>query len=295
MATSTTIPQNIQQARQARMQRQSRIIAKVMQYVLITTLSIVFIFPFLWLVLTSFKSINEIALIPPKMFPSVWQWSNYVRAVHYIPFFHYMGNTVFIFAGKAVGAVISCSLAAYGFSVLKWPGRDTVFVLVLATMMLPFPVTMIPLYIVFTKLGWVGSFAPLIVPSWFGYAFSIFLFRQFFLTIPIELAEAARIDGASEPRIYAQVILRLALPAIASVILFEFMWTWNDFLAPLLYLSKMENWTLALGLLQFRESSGQTSWEQLMAASTLTVIPAVLLYFIGQKTFIQGIATTGFK
>jgi multiple sugar transport system permease protein len=293
MATTTLASKD--QIQQAQIYRRARIIEKVLQYVMITIISLVFIFPFIWLVLTSFKSLSEIALIPPPLFPAVWQWSNYTKAVSYIPFFHYMGNTVFIFAGKAVGAVISCSLAAYGFSVLKWPGRDTIFILVLATMMLPFPVTMIPLYIVFTKLGWVGSFAPLIIPSWFGYAFSIFLFRQFFLTVPHELAEAARIDGCSEPRIYAQIILPLATPAIASVVLFEFMWTWNDFLAPLLYLSKMENWTLALGLLQFRESSGQTSWEQLMAASTLTVIPAVILYFIGQKTFIQGIATTGFK
>jgi multiple sugar transport system permease protein len=294
MTATTTINVN-QQVREAKKYRRSRMLQRVAQYTLIIALSVIFIFPFTWLVLTSFKSTTEIAQIPPKMFPAVWQWSNYTKAVTYIPFFHYMLNTLIIFAGKALGAVLSCSCVAYGFSVLKWPGRDTVFILVLATMMLPFPVTMIPLYIVFTKLGWVGTFAPLIVPSWFGYAFSIFLFRQFFMTIPHELAEASRIDGCSEPRIYAQIILPLATPAIAAVVLFEFMWTWNDFLAPLLYLSKMENWTLALGLLQFRESSGETSWEQLMAASTLMVLPAVILYFVGQKYFIQGIATTGFK
>lgn len=266
-----------------------------MQYVLIVLISFIFIFPFIWLVTTSFKSVTEIAEIPPRLFPKIWLWVNYQKAVTTIPFFRYMGNTVFIFALKAIGAVLSCSLAAYGFSVIKWPGRDTIFILVLATMMLPFQVTMIPLYIVFTKLHWVGGFLPLIVPSWFGYAFSIFLFRQFFLTIPIELTEAARMDGCSEPRIYFQIVLPLAMPAIASVVLFEFMWTWNDFLAPLLYLSKMANWTLALGLLQFREQTGPTAWEQLMAASALTVVPAIILYFFGQKTFIQGIATTGFK
>jgi multiple sugar transport system permease protein len=295
MATTSQRPFPGKRTHLAAYYRRLRMLSTGFQYVLISLLSLIFIFPFLWLVLTSFKSLNEIAQIPPRLFPETWQFSNYVKAVNFIPFFQYMGNTVLIFVGKAVGAVISCSLVAYGFSVLKWPGRDAIFVLVLATMMLPFPVTMIPLYIVFTKLGWVGSFAPLIIPSWFGYAFSIFLFRQFFLTIPIELAEAARIDGCSEPQIYYKVIMPLAMPAVASIVLFEFMWTWNDFLAPLLYLSKMKNWTLALGLLQFRESSGQTSWEQLMAASTLTVIPAIVLYFIGQKTFIQGIATTGFK
>lgn len=281
--------------RSAQDSRRRRVFGKVLQYILVNLASIIFIFPFLWLVLTSFKSIDEIARIPPVMFPAVWRWQNYVEAVNYIPFFHYMGNTLIIFAGKAVGAVISCSLVAYGFSVLHWPGRDKVFILVLATMMLPFPVTMIPLYIVFSKLGLVGGFAPLILPSWFGYAFSIFLFRQFFLTIPRELPEASRIDGCWEPRIFWDVVLPLAKPAIATVVLFEFMWTWNDFLGPLLYLSKMSNWTLALGLLQFRETSGQTSWEMLMAASTLTVLPAIILYFVGQKSFIQGIATTGFK
>jgi multiple sugar transport system permease protein len=177
---------------------------------------------------------------------------------------------------------------------LRWPGRDVVFVLVLATMMLPFQVTMIPLYILYDRFDLIGSYVPLILPSWFGYAFSIFMFRQFFRTIPMELVEASRIDGCSEPRIWAQVVMPLAKPALAALILFEFMWTWNDFLAPLLYLSREENWTLALGLLQFR-SQRQTEWELLMAASTLMVLPAIVLYFFGQKTFIQGIATTGFK
>lgn len=267
---------------------------EVLKHLVIGAVGLLFLFPFFWLVMTSLKSASEIISIPSTFFPRQWHWSNYLRAVQGIPFFRYMGNTVIIFVGKALGAVLSCSLAAYGFSVIKWPGRDTIFVLVLATMMLPFQVTMIPLYIVFSKLHWIGTFLPLIVPSWFGYAFSIFLFRQFFLTIPKELAEASRVDGCPEPRIYWQVILPLAKPAIASVILFEFMWTWNDFLGPLLYLSKEANWTLSLGLLQFR-SDKETAWELLMAASTLMVLPAIVLYFFGQKNFIQGIATTGFK
>lgn len=277
--------------RRARMKRVSN---EVLKHVLLAGVGLLFIFPFVWLVLTSFKSAAEIISIPATFLPKEWHWSNYLEAVQEIPFFKYMGNTIIIFAGKAVGAALSCSLAAYGFSVIKWPGRDAIFILVLATMMLPFQVTMIPLYIVFSKLHWIGTYLPLIVPSWFGYAFSIFLFRQFFLTIPKELAEASRVDGCPEPRIYWQIIMPLAKPAIASVILFEFMWTWNDFLGPLLYLTKETNWTLSLGLLQFR-SDKETAWELLMAASTLMVLPAIVLYFFGQKNFIQGIATTGFK
>ncbi len=264
------------------------------KYVLLIGIGLLFAFPFVWLVLTSLKSASEIISMPPTLFPKEWQFENYRKAVTAIPFFRYMGNTVFIFVLKAIGAALSCSLAAYGFSMLRWPGRDVVFVLVLATMMLPFQVTMIPLYILYDRFDLIGTYVPLILPSWFGYAFSIFMFRQFFRTIPIELVEASRIDGCSEPRIWAQVVMPLAKPALAALILFEFMWTWNDFLAPLLYLSKEANWTLALGLLQFR-SQRQTEWELLMAASTLMVLPAIVLYFFGQKTFIQGIATTGFK
>ena len=266
----------------------------VLKHLVLILVGLLFFFPFVWLVLTSFKSASEIVTMPPALFPKVWHWENFILALKEIPFMRYMGNTVFIFAAKAVGAVLSCSMAAYGFSMLKWPGRDLIFYLVLATMMLPFQVTMIPLYIVFTKLHWVGTFAPLIVPSWFGYAFSIFLFRQFFMTLPHELIEAARIDGCSEPRIYWQIVIPLAKTAIVAVILFEFMWTWNDFLGPLLYLSSEKNWTLSLGLLQFR-SNRNTVWEQLMAASTLTILPAIVLYFFGQKAFIQGISTTGLK
>jgi multiple sugar transport system permease protein len=271
-----------------------KVIGQVLRYALIIGIGLLFAFPFVWLVLTSFKAPSEIVSMPPTFLPKEWHPENYVKAVTTIPFFRYMGNTLFIFIFKAIGAALSCSLAAYGFSMLRWPGRDVVFVLVLATMMLPFQVTMIPLYILWDRFDLIGTFVPLILPSWFAYAFSIFMFRQFFRTIPMELVEASRIDGCSEPRIYAQVIMPLAKPALAALILFEFMWTWNDFLAPLLYLSKEANWTLALGLLQFR-SQRETNWELLMAASTLMVVPAVVLYFFGQKTFIQGIATTGFK
>jgi multiple sugar transport system permease protein len=267
---------------------------EVLKHLALVGLGLLFLFPFAWLVLTSFKTPAEIMMMPPPVFPEEWQWSNYVRAVQEIEFFRYMGNTLTIFAAKAVGAVLSCSLAAYGFSRINWPGRDLVFLLVLATMMLPFQVTMIPLYITWTRLDLVGTYYPLVVPSWLGYAFSIFLLRQFFRTVPMELSEAARIDGSSEFRTYWQIIMPLAKPALITVVLYEFVWTWNDFLAPLLYINDVKRWTLSLGLLQFR-SDKETFWELLMAASTLATLPAVILYFFGQKTFIEGIATTGFN
>jgi len=269
-------------------------VSKILKHLALSGLGMLFLFPFAWLVLTSFKTPGEIMMMPPPLFPKEWQWSNYIRVVEEVEFFRYMGNTLTLFAAKAVGAVLSCSLAAYGFSRLNWPGRDTVFVLVLATMMLPFQVTMIPLYITWTRLDLIGTYYPLVVPSWLGYAFSIFLLRQFFRTIPTELSEVARIDGCSEFRVFWQIILPLAKPALITVVLYEFVWTWSDFLGPLLYINDMERWTLSLGLLQFR-SDKETFWELLMAASTLTTLPAVVLYFFGQKTFIEGIATTGFK
>jgi len=275
-------------------QFQKRPLQQILKHLLLIAVGFFFFFPFAWLVLTSLKSAREIVQIPPTIFPENALWSNYVDAVTFIPFFRYFGNTLTIFALKAVGAAISCSLAAYGFSRLEWPGRDLVFVLVLSTMMLPFQVTMIPLYIIFDRLGWIGTYRPLVVPSWLGYAFSIFLLRQFFRTIPQELSEAARIDGCSEFRIYWQIIMPLARPALATLVLYEFMWTWNDFFGPLLYLNNQDRWTLSLGLLQFR-SQHSIEWELLMAAATLITLPSIVLYFFGQKTFIQGIATTGFK
>ena len=283
---------------QATLHTQSRFERDLLQqfpkHLLLIVVGFFFFFPFAWLVLTSLKSAREIVQIPPTIFPEVAQWSNYVNAVTFIPFFRYFGNTLTIFVLKAIGAAISCSLAAYGFSRLEWPGRDLVFVLVLSTMMLPFQVTMIPLYIIFDRLGWIGTYRPLVVPSWLGYAFSIFLLRQFFRTIPQEMSEAARIDGCSEFRIYWQIVLPLARPALATLVLYEFMWTWNDFFGPLLYLNDQKRWTLSLGLLQFR-SQHSIEWELLMAAATLITLPSIVLYFFGQKTFIQGIATTGLK
>jgi multiple sugar transport system permease protein len=191
--------------------------------------------------------------------------------------------------------VISNALIAYGFARIRWPGRDVVFALTLATMMIPFPVIMVPVFAIFRELGWVGSFKPLWVPAWFGSAFNIFLLRQFFRTIPTELSDAARIDGCSELGIFWNVVVPLSKPALAVVALFHFMYVWNDFLGPLIYLTDQKMFTLSLGLQFYQSQHGGTEWNLLMAASTLIVLPLIVVFFFTQRSFIQGISLTGLK
>ena len=207
----------------------------------------------------------------------------------------YLTNTVTLCVLTVVGAVVSSAVVAYGFSMIQWPGRDRVFGVVLATMMIPFPVTMVPLYGLFRELGWIGTLKPLWVPSFFAAAFNIFLLRQFFRRIPRELAEAARIDGCSEGRLLMQIIVPLARPALAVVALFQFLATWNDFLGPLIYLTDQQDFTIALGLQFFQRQHGGTQWHHLMAAATLLVVPVVFVFFAAQRTFIQGVSMTGLK
>ena len=191
--------------------------------------------------------------------------------------------------------VISSSIVAYGFARIRWRGRNTLFVVVLATMMIPFPVLMAPLYIVFRHLGWIGTFKPLWVPAWFGGAFSIFLLRQFFLSIPRQLDEAAMLDGCSHFGIFRQIILPLSKPALAVVVLFQFVATWNDFVGPLIFLNHQEQYTLALGLYMYQSQQGATPWNLLMAASCLVVLPVLVVFLLTQRTFLQGITTRGIR
>ncbi len=234
--------------------------------------------------------------------PPVWRWENYVRAVTYkadqlgyIPFLQYGKNTLYIAILSVIGTVLSNALVAYGFSRIAWPGRDIAFGITVATMMIPFPVLMVPVYVIFKTLGWVGSPKPLWVPAFFGGAFNIFLLRQFFLSLPFELSDAARIDGCSEFRIFRNIILPLARPALAVVALFHFMHVWNDFLGPLIYLTDQRTYTLAYGLQAYQSQHGGTQWPLLMAAATLVVLPVIVIFFFAQKTFIQGITVTGMK
>jgi multiple sugar transport system permease protein len=212
-----------------------------------------------------------------------------------VSFWLFLSNTLTVCILSVIGAVLSNAVVAYGFARLKWPGRDWLFALTLATMMIPGPVLMVPLYSIFRALGWVGTLQPLWVPSFFGGAFNIFLMRQFFLTIPEELSEAARIDGCSEFAIFWRVILPLSKPVLAVVALFTFLGAWNDFFGPLLYLTRTHTFTLALALQNFQSRHNGVQWNYLMAASAVVIFPIVVLFFLTQKTFIRGIATTGLK
>ena len=269
-------------------------IAKILIYVVLTALALIYLFPFFWMIITSVKPDKELMAWPPTLIPHGLQLSNYPDALTYIPFFTYIKNTLVYCFSSVIGAILSCTLAAYGFSRIKWPERDKIFLLVLSTMMLPTQVTMIPMFIVFTKLGWVGSLKPLIVPTFFGVPFFIFLLRQFFMGIPFELSDAAKIDGCSEVRIFYNVLLPLVKPAIATVALFKFLDSWNDFLNPLIYLNDEAKFTISIGLQMFVGRVG-TKWGMLMAASTVVTIPIIVIFFFTQKTFIQGIAMTGIK
>jgi multiple sugar transport system permease protein len=271
-------------------------------HLVLIALSIVFAFPLLWLVSTSLKPITETMRTPPTLIPSHWLWINYPRAFTYgadklgfIPFLVYGRNTLLLAILTVSGTVFSNALVAYAFARLRWPGRDLAFAATLATMMVPFPVLMVPTFALFQKLHWIGTFRPLWIPAWFGSAFNIFLLRQFFRTIPFELSEAAKIDGCSEWNIFQLVILPLAKPALAVVALFTFMGTWNDFLGPLIYISNQSMFTLGLGLQAFQSQNGGTEWNLLMAASTIVIAPIIVLFFFTQKQFIQGIAVTGLK
>ncbi len=228
------------------------------------------------------------------------RWGNYPEALDEmgagrVGFGTFLTNTLIVCVLGVAGTVLSNAMVAYGFARLKWRGRDAFFAVTLATMMVPAPVLMVPLYGVFKELGWIGTLLPLWVPAWFGSAFNIFLMRQFFRTLPEEMSEAARIDGAGEWTIFWRLVLPLSTPVLAVAALFHFLYAWNDFLGPLLYLTRQETFTLAIALQSYQTQSGGVEWPLLMAASVVTVLPVIGLFFLTQRTFIQGIATTGSK
>ncbi len=265
--------------------------------------SVLFLFPLVWLISTSLKKVDQAMQMPPTWIPKPFEWHNYKDAFLYhadkvtgdIPFLDYLRNTVVLAILTVAGAVCSNALVAYAFARLKWKGRDVAFALTVATMMVPFPVTMVPIYALYKNLGWIGTFRPLWVGFWFGGAFNIFLLRQFFRTIPFELSEAAKIDGCTEFEIFRIVILPLAKPALSVVALFTFLGTWNDFLGPLIYLVDPKTFTLGLGLQAFQNQHGGTPWNLMMAATAMVIAPVIILFFFAQKQFIQGIAVTGLK
>jgi multiple sugar transport system permease protein len=270
---------------------------KIASYLLVALVALLFLVPWIWLVSTSLKAPEQIVEIPPRLVPEPVMWINYWYAVTYIQYPLYLSNTLIISVLAVVGRLFSCTVVAYSLANINWSGRNILFAIVLASLMLPGQVTLIPLFIIFSRLGWVNSFYPLVVPGFFGDAFFIFLLRQFFLSIPRELTDAAKLDGASHFNIYWRVVMPLAKPALATLITFTFIWTYTDFQAPLIYLKDRNLWTLSLGMQGYlqRYGVGGTALGAMMAAATLYTLPMIILFFVTQKTFVRGIVTTGFK
>lgn len=267
----------------------------VMQ-ILLVACSVVMLIPFVWLISTSLKIRGTEFTFPPVWIPRPAVWENYYTAFFAsgLPFPRFLLNTTIITVASMAGTLFSSSLAGFGFARMRFPGRDKFFILVLSTLMLPEIVTQIPSYLLFRLFGWIDTFLPLIVPTFLGgSAFNIFLFRQFFMTIPYELDEAARIDGAGTWQIYWRVILPLSKPVLSTVAIFTFLASWNSFMGPLIYLNSLENMTLAVGLRAFQGLRG-TEWNLMMAAAAVMMAPVLVVFFVAQRYFIQGIVTTGF-
>ncbi len=273
-------------------------LTKVAIYAALIMLSIPAILPLLWMVSTSLKTNTQIfgsgELNLKALIPSPLETHNYPAALQNMPFLLYLRNTLLLCICSVVGAVVSSAVVAYGFAKIEFPGRNGMFAVMIATMALPGQVTMIPIFSLFRSLGWYGTYLPLIIPAFTSSAYYVFLLTQFFRTLPLEMSEAARVDGAGEWTIFQRLVLPLSKPALATCALFQFIGTWNDFLGPLLYLNDPAKYTLAYGLQQFVSHYGGF-FAQLMAAATIFTIPIIILFFFAQKTFIQGISTTGGK
>jgi multiple sugar transport system permease protein len=263
-------------------------------YAALIALGALYLLPLLWMIATSLKTGPQAIANPPTLIPSPIIWGNYPKALTQIDFPLALRNSLVYAVPAVVGTVFSCSLVAYGFARINWPGRDLLFIVLLATMMLPGQVTFIPLYVIYAKLGWIGTFLPLVVPTFLGNPFFIFLLRQFFRGIPEELSSAARIDGASELQILLRIILPLSGPALITVALFTFIDKWGDFFGPIVYLNNADLYPLSVAVQTF-QSAHKTDWPLSMAASVVISAPLVVLYFLAQRKFIEGITLTGIK
>jgi multiple sugar transport system permease protein len=274
-------------------QRRQHVLLLVAQHSITIALAIAFLVPFVFITLTALMTDDQ--ALSPRLWPSPFRWSNFHDVFANTDLLRYAGNTLLYAGLSTVGVLLSSVPVAYALARLRWRGRNLALIIVLAAMMLPSQVTIVPQYVMFAKLGWVGHLSPLIVPNFFGDAFSIFLLRQFFLTIPEEYSDSARCDGAGEWRILLKVVVPLARPAIAAVGLFSFLYAWNDFFGPLLYVGEARgNWTLSVALANFR-SLYHVQWNLTMAATLLFMLPVVLLFFAAQKAFVQGVTLTGVK
>lgn len=279
-----------------RSQRFGEISHQVVVYGLLILLSLLFAFPFFWMVTTALKPDYQVFIWPPKWIPNPVQWSNFREALTdpLLPFHIFVKNTMIIEVGMIIGRLLSCTLVAYGFARLEAPGRDFLFGVLLATLMMPKAAILIPRFLLFSELGWINTFRPLIVPAWFGEAYAIFLMRQFFRTIPRELEEAAYIDGASLFQVITRIIVPLSVPVLTVITILSFKDIWNNLLDPLLYLNDASKYTVSVGLAYF---NGQfnVQMNQLMAASVTMLLPVLLLFFIAQRAFVEGITMTGLK
>ncbi|MBX3010771.1 MAG: carbohydrate ABC transporter permease [Caldilineaceae bacterium] len=274
---------------------------EILKYLILLMLAVTFILPFYWMVSSAVKNDSQVYTVPPVWFPIPQQWNNFWDAWTAQNYWLFTYNTVALYAIPAtIGTILSSALVAYSFARLRWIGRDTLFALVLATLMIPGWVRLVPLFIIFKQLGWLNTFLPLVVPHFFGNAFFIFLLRQFFMALPAELSDAARIDGANELQTMFRIILPLSVPALAVVALFAFMDAWNDYLGPLIYVNIEEKWVLALGVQRLRNAvseigNRQLAYPYLMAISSIITLPIFLAFFFAQRTFIEGISVTGLK
>lgn len=258
--------------------------------------TLVIMVPFFWMLSTALKERGDVYLYPPVWIPNPPQWHNFSDALDIIPFWTFARNSAIVVGGVMIGTLLSCSFTAYGFARLRAPGRDFIFILILATLMLPTVVTLVPTYIAFNKIGWINSFRPLIVPAFFGNPFFIFLLRQFYLSIPKDLEESARLDGASNFRIWWSIMVPLSKPALATVAVFTFFTTYNDFFGPLIYLNDQSKQTIAVALSYFGGSpQGGPQMHLLMAMAALATIPSLVIFLIAQRYFVRSIVTTGIK
>ncbi len=298
--TTVESARRMAQTKEARRREQKRqlwnIFGRVMLYALLVGVSLWYLAPLFWMFMTSFMPLEQVGIFPPEWIPRQWQFHNYTDALDFWDFGNSLKNTLIITIFSLIGDLVSSTLVAYGFARFRFPFRDALFLILLATLMLPFAVRLIPVYIVYNKIVWVNTFWPLIAPNYFGSAFFIFICRQFFLGIPQDLLDAAKIDGASEFRIFTQVMVPLAKPAIVVIAILSYQNSWNDFLGPLIYLQDAKLHTLAVGLYKFQSLPGQGGQYHLqMAASVMMVMPVLIVFFLFQKQFIQGANLSGMK
>ena len=297
LSKSASVPVAVPGRKSALGIQRMRIIKTIVVYILLIGLSALFILPFMWMLSTSLKQSQDVFSYPPSFLPIVdgkltLNWQNYPLGWNLLPFTTFLRNSLVVTIANVIGNLISCSLVAFGFARLRARGSNFLFLLLLATLMIPREVTIVPRFLLFQQMGLINTLWPLILPAWFGFPFFIFLLRQFFMSIPRDLDEAARMDGASTLQIFLRIILPLSGPALASVAIFAFIGNWSSYLDPLIYIRSQNLYTLALGLNLFR-GTNLTAFNYLMAVSILTLIPVLVIFFLSQKLFVQGVTLTG--